>query len=567
MSLPPNILDRVERVYAHHRGTRLVYSGRPLTAESVHAPPPRARFPQQAVTRLPTTLLDAPLGVLSVLESSLESLPDSFISPPQTLKTLASWLFLADGVIRRERGDRRSVERRTCDGTAGLYPFEIYIAAFAIQDLEPGLYHYDARTFSLSRLRDGAETLALLKRGRPDLEFVKRAPAAILVSSQYSRASWEHGDRGYRAALVDTGQVVQNLMTTAGGLGIQALARLRMTDSTMRELIGLAAQAEYDDEESVQAMVVWADRTQVEASVSSMRVREPAASKWRAESAQPAPGINVGAAAVASLTVTDLMLPSLNREMMPPLLRAPVQQKVVERPSILSVHRDCVAPGVAVREIRPPLTELSPMPDGFQAARMTAKVPHDKGVPLRSVLLEMAGPQHFDREPISRDIFRSINQLAFRGGTFFPLFPEGVHAALIRPFWVIHHVSGMDSGIWFYRADNDGWCLLRPADFHLETMYLAAENELFGSASAVCFMVANLHALMTQAGPDTYRLAHLEAGTISQRLSLAARGFKLGSKATVRFFDDELKLFLGLEKTGWEPLAAVALGVPTLTSP
>ena len=73
-------------------------------------------------------------------------------------------------------------------------------------------------------------------------------------------------------------------------------------------------------------------------------------------------------------------------------------------------------------------------------------------------------------------------------------------------------------------------------------------------------MVANMYTLMTQAGPDTYRLAHLEAGAVAQRLALAARGFGFASCATATFYDDELRKFVGLELTGWEPLLIVAVG-------
>src|SRR5262249_19119173 len=151
--------------------------------------------------RLPTTLLDEPLGVLDVLDSSIGALPDSYLSPPQDLKTLATWLYMADGVIGRRRNDSVEYPLRTVPSQGDLYPCEIYVAAFALHDLEPGFYHFNPRGFSLSKLREGVETLSQLKRGRPDLEFIKRAPAALLASTVYCRSSWRYGARGYRAAL------------------------------------------------------------------------------------------------------------------------------------------------------------------------------------------------------------------------------------------------------------------------------------------------------------------------------------------------------------------------------
>ena len=46
------------------------------------------------------------------------------------------------------------------------------------------------------RWEEGVDTLAQIKRGRPDLEFIKRAPAALLVSTTFCRSSWLYGTRG-----------------------------------------------------------------------------------------------------------------------------------------------------------------------------------------------------------------------------------------------------------------------------------------------------------------------------------------------------------------------------------
>jgi SagB-type dehydrogenase family enzyme len=602
MELPRHILDRVERVYAYHRASKLCFTGRVPLQPTGRAPASHRSFPQHPKVKLPTTLVDAPLDTLAVMESSLEALPDSFLSPPQNLKTLASWLYMADGILTHDtahhgngNGHPNYHERRTCPSGGSTFPFEIYVVSIGLEDLDPGLYHYNPREFSLRQLREGSQALNQLKRGRPDLEFVKSAPAALLVSTVYCRASWLSGIRGYRTSLVDAGHLVQNLVTTAGGLGIQTITRLRMTESTMRELIGLpprdgASPCDYGEEESIQAMIVWADRAQREAILTHapaasarQTLRAPSEPRIEPEQEQdPEPPlqvrahdereraaaavtINAGAVSVASFNVPDLLLPTIGRKTLPEIHRAPLSPDIKPYGSILAVHQDCVAPGVAIREIRPPLTELSPVPARFPAtavASIAAHHHHNHAVPLRDVLLHMSDATDFYRDAVPRDAFRTINRLAFAGGSYFPLFPAGVHVALVRPFWVVHNVSGIEPGIWCYRADRDEWCLLRQQDLRMEAQYLACEDPAFGNAAAACFMVANAYALLTQGGPDTYRLAHLEAGTVAQRLLLAARGLHLAAKPSSFFYDEELRKFLGLEQTGWEPIHAVAVGAP-----
>ena len=148
---------------------------------------------------------------------------------------------------------------RTCPSSGALYPFEVYVAAFGIEGLEPGLYHYNLIDFTLCKLRDGQITLSTIKRGRPELNFLKSVPAAILVSTIYWRSAWRYRQRGYRMALLDTGHLMQNLVTAANGLGIATNPRLQLNDRTMRELIGIHPNADFGAIECVQGLVAWAD--------------------------------------------------------------------------------------------------------------------------------------------------------------------------------------------------------------------------------------------------------------------------------------------------------------------
>jgi nitroreductase len=64
------------------------------------------------------------------------------------------------------------------------------------------------------------------------------------------------------------------------------------------------------------------------------------------------------------------------------------------------------------------------------------------------------------------------------------------------------------------------------------------------------------------AGPDLYRLAHLEAGIAVQRIYLGANSLSMGCALLGDFYDDEVRKFLGLSHTGWEVIHAAAIGVP-----
>jgi len=523
MNVPREILERVERVRDYHDSTKLSESAH-AGGGSAHGPAPEVFrvFDGYPKTPLPTNLLGVAVPATALLLEGLDAVPASQLQPPQDLRTLATWLYLGAGAVRRI-SNRPVRWQRACPSDGSAYPCEIYVAAFAIEGLEPGFYHFSVGEFALRKLRDGWESLAQIKRGRPDLEFLKTTPALLLVTTIFCRSSWAFGKRGYRNALHDAGHLIQNLSIVGTGLGIQTLVRLTVNAQTTRELIGLAPDADFADAEAVQAMISWADPT-------------------------PRP-----LAAPAGFTLPP---PGL----MPPLPRSPLAANVVGYGSIMAVHEDCVAPGVAVREVRPPLTELSPVSDAIDFAELPEPETAERGIALDKILLNPQTPREFARIPISRDRLWHLARIGFRWGSPYPLFPDGPYAALVRPLWIISNVIGVDNGIWYYNPKKDTWCLVRPGTFRYDAQRLAMSNALFGNASAVCYIAANLHRLLSEGGPDLYRLAHLEAGMVGQRLHLCAASMALGACFTGNFCDEPARQFFQMEKTGWEILYALAIG-------
>jgi len=106
----------------------------------------------------------APLDTLAVMEASLEALPRAS-SPTADAQTLASWLYMADGIsamsTRRPMGAHAQRRR--------LFPFEIHVVAIGLADLEGGDSITTTRASSpCGGCAEGPRRLAQLKRGRPD---------------------------------------------------------------------------------------------------------------------------------------------------------------------------------------------------------------------------------------------------------------------------------------------------------------------------------------------------------------------------------------------------------------
>ena len=382
------------------------------------------------------------------------------------------------------------------------------------------MYHYNVKDFSLCKLRDGDVTLATIKRGRPDLNFLKSVPATLLVSTIFWRSAWRYRQRGYRMALLDAGHLVQNLVAAANGLGIATNPRLQVNDKNMRELIGIPSGADFGASECVQAMVVWAD-------VATHPIDDPGVIQKLRVPSPHSPRASVGA--IRSLW--------LDRRDPRRLRRA------------RNGHGD----------IRAPSTELSAMPaERLTPAPAITRAP-DANVSTRQALLARRSTRTFSDRSMSRDQFLAINRLAFRGGSVFPMMPDGPHLALLRPFWICSLVAGLDAGIWYYDPIGDRLGCISRGDFHSKAAYLCREQPLCRHASAVCFLMADLWTLPpTQAPMSIAWPIWKPAWSASAYLAATAMG--LGCCGIGAFYDDEIRNFLSLEETGWEPIYALALG-------
>ena len=388
ITLPQDVLDRVERVLEYHESTKHTYDSvraDPIKPDPQNQPYEFRVFEERPKIPLPTGLLDLPVPTIELMTNGLEALPPSQVGPPQDLRSLATWLHFANGIASKRRTVTQTVFTRTLASDGGTFPGETYVAAFAVEGLESGLYHFSPREFALRKLREGPETLARLTRGRPDLAFLKTVPAAILVSSIFCRSTWKFGKRGYRNALHDCGYLVQNLVTVATGLGIQTMARLHVNDTATRELIGVAADADFAQAEAVHAMVIWADRA-------TCPMERPASVALQMSDATIGSSLDdattigpTGAQRVDSGPAATKTQATSNA--LPVIERSELAMDVIPYVSILSTHIDCVAPGIAVREVRPPLTDLSALPPNTPVIEAPSTEETLAGAPLRRVLL------------------------------------------------------------------------------------------------------------------------------------------------------------------------------------
>ncbi len=115
--------------------------------------------------------------------------------------------------------DPSSYLRAVASGGA-LYPLELYVLAFRIADLEPGIYHYDVNRHGLDIVELG-DLLPMAKdRLYAEGMGLDEAAMVVVVTSIFRRSTSKYLDRGYRMILMEAGAVVHALSLVATSLGL-----------------------------------------------------------------------------------------------------------------------------------------------------------------------------------------------------------------------------------------------------------------------------------------------------------------------------------------------------------
>lgn len=120
----------------------------------------------------------------------------------------------------------------------------------------------------------------------------------------------------------------------------------------------------------------------------------------------------------------------------------------------------------------------------------------------------------------------------------------------------IHGIEGVEPGA--YRWRDGDLELVRPGQFREITQQLCLDQPLGGDSAYTAFHSADLDVVLGALGARGYRVAQLEAGIASGRLSLAA--FTLGCGATgLTFFDEPVRRFFA---TRASCMLVTSVGVP-----
>jgi SagB-type dehydrogenase family enzyme len=164
---------------------------------------------------------------------------------PLNLPQLSQILWSAQG-ITGTRGFRAA------PSAGATYPLEIFVvigkqgviareAKQAPEELQAGIYHYEADSHSLS-LHKLADLRPDLARATLDQEFIIDAPVDIVICALYHRTSYRYGSRGERYVHMEVGHAGENIHLQAVALGLATVEVGAFHDEEVRKVLGVDEQ-------------------------------------------------------------------------------------------------------------------------------------------------------------------------------------------------------------------------------------------------------------------------------------------------------------------------------------
>ena len=123
-------------------------------------------------------------------------------------------------------------------------------------------------------------------------------------------------------------------------------------------------------------------------------------------------------------------------------------------------------------------------------------------------------------------------------------------AGALYPFelyLVVNNVEGLSPGIYHYAVSDHALELLKPGDFSGQITDAALKQDMVGKANVTFLLSAIFDRTRHKYGERGFRYVYIEAGHISQNISLQAVSLGLGSVTIGAFLDDKVNQLVGVD--------------------
>ena len=107
-----------------------------------------------------------------------------------------------------------------------------------IDELDPGVYHYDPADHSISLVQEGDARKDIAVASLSQM-WMAYAPLTAVVTAEYRRIEVKYGQRGIRYAMIEAGHIGQNIFLQSQAMGLAAGIVGAFQDQTVIRVMGI----------------------------------------------------------------------------------------------------------------------------------------------------------------------------------------------------------------------------------------------------------------------------------------------------------------------------------------
>jgi len=166
----------------------------------------------------------------------------AYVAQPISLESLRDCLFAGMAITgfldTHLPESTRLLPLKMTPSGGGRNPYEAYVYALNVRDLQFGVYHYSAIENSLGLLtRQPAVTATQLLAGQ---YWADDAAAVILLVANFERTMWKYPNpTAYRVVLIESGHIAQNIALAAANNHLTATPTAAVNDTAASVLLGV----------------------------------------------------------------------------------------------------------------------------------------------------------------------------------------------------------------------------------------------------------------------------------------------------------------------------------------
>ena len=223
----------------YHQGTKYRREAMPRGGLNwSHQPSPYKECPyglKQIPIRPPDQKGGMPLWEVIAQRRSIREFSRQSISFSQ----LSQLIWATQGITSKAWG----FDFRATPSAGALYPIETYIVANRVEEISPGLYHYNVKESQIVLLKEGDFGSDLQDAGLGQ-EMLAEAACVFIWTAIVERSKWKYRERAYRYIYMDAGHIGQTLYLAATALGLGCCTVGAFYDEEVDRLIGVDGNEE-----------------------------------------------------------------------------------------------------------------------------------------------------------------------------------------------------------------------------------------------------------------------------------------------------------------------------------